>query len=120
MSGKILELAYLRNQLASKKFSEDDSRLLQVIEEQIKSKDSIFKEIALNAIMNSKLDIKNGDFESAAQEIQLIHNFTFEKPELWNSNYFYTIELLSYLEQVKNAERIKKTICLIGWLESKI
>ena|SRR3989338_6440797 len=119
MSDKILELSYLRNQLASLKFSEDDATLLQEIEDKIKNGNSIFKEVAINAIKNCKSDIRNCDFETATQELQLIHNFCFEAPEVWNSDYFYTVELLSYLEKVNNAERIKKTISLVGRLANE-
>ncbi|WP_339049801.1 hypothetical protein [Rickettsiella endosymbiont of Xylota segnis] len=119
MSEKILELAYLRNQLASYRFNANDAQLLRKIEEKITKENSIFKEVAINAIKNCKLDIENKNFEGATQELQLIHNFCFESPEVWNSDYFYTVELLSYLEKVNNAKRIKKTICLLGDLASK-
>jgi len=119
MSDKILGLAYLRNQLASHKFNEDDAKLLHQIEEKINKGNSIFKYVSINAIKNCKLDIENKNFDSATQEIQLIHNFCFEKPESWNSDYFYTVELLSYLEQVNDAERVKKAIGLIGDLASE-
>ena len=110
MSDKILELACLRNQLASHRFSGNDAELLREIENKINTGNSIFKEVAINAIKNCKSDIENGNFESATQELQLIHNFCFGSPTLWDSDYFYTVELLSYLEKVNDAKRIKKTI----------
>ncbi len=58
--------------------------------------DTPFKELALNAINNSEEDMKKADFKSVTQEIQLIHNFSFEKPQAWNSDYFYKIELLTW------------------------
>lgn len=119
MSDKFLELAFLRNQLASHKFNEKDVELLLQIEKKINLTNTIFKEVAINAIKNCKSDIENGNFENATQELQLIHNFCFESPKKWNSDYFYTIELLSYFENVKDAKRIKKTISLLGDLASK-
>lgn len=116
MSDKILELAYLRNQLASHKFNKNDAILLQSIEDKISVSNSVFKKVAINAIENCKLDIKKNDFTAATQEIQLIHNFCFDNPNIWNLDYFYTVELLSYLEKVKDAKRIKKAIKLIGEL----
>lgn len=120
MNDKILELAYLRNQLASRKFNEEDVKLLQKIENRISKYDNIFKKIAINAIENCKTDIQEEKFDDAVQELQLIHNFCFEKPDAWNSDYFYTVELLSYLEQMSDAKRIKETIALIGDLVKKI
>lgn len=120
MSDKFLELAYLRNQLASHKFNEKDAELLLQIEKKINFINTIFKEVAINAIKNCKLDIENGNFENATQELQLIHNFCFESPKTWNSDYFYTIELLSYLEKIHDAKRIKKVISLLGDLASRI
>ncbi|EDP46558.1 hypothetical protein [Rickettsiella grylli] len=119
MSNKILELAFLRNQLASHKFSENDAELLLQIEKKIDIENTIFKAVAINAIKNCKSDIENKNFESATQELQLIHNFCFGSPEIWNSDYFYTVELLSYLEKINDAKRIKKTISLLGDLATK-
>lgn len=119
MSDKILELAYLRNQLASHRFSEEDFELLRQVENKINNGNSIFKEVAINAIKNCKSDIHGESFESATQELQLIHNFCFESSEAWNSDYFYTVELLSYLEKVNDAKRIKRTISLLGELADK-
>mgnify|MGYP006377271751 FL=1 len=119
MSDKILELACLRNQLASHRFSGNDAELLREIENKINTGNSIFKEVAINAIKNCKSDIENANFESATQELQLIHNFCFGSPTLWDSDYFYTVELLSYLEKVNDAKRIKKTIGLLGGLANK-
>ncbi|MGB8807011.1 hypothetical protein A1D18_01815 [Candidatus Rickettsiella isopodorum] len=80
------------------------------IENKINKGNSIFKEIAINAIKNCKPDIENENFESATQKLPLIHNFFFGSPEIWNSDYFYTVELLSYLEEVNDAKRIKKQL----------
>ncbi len=116
MNEKILELAYLRNQLASKQFDDKDATLMQEIVDKIFNSKSMFKDISLNAIENCKLDISKANFKAATQEIQLIHNFPFDAPEKWNADYFYKIELLSYLEQVENVSRIKKVIKLLGAL----
>ena len=120
MSNKITELAYLRNQLASANFGMAEKQLLVKIKRDILELDAPFKELALNAINNSEEDIKKAKFELATQEVQLIHNFPFEEPHTWNSDYFYKIELLSYLEQVDDVQRIKKLIFLLGRLQGKL
>lgn len=116
MNSKILELAYLRNQLASNQFDDKDATLMQEVADKIINSNSKFKEISLNAVENCKLDISKANFKAATQEIQLIHNFPFDIPEQWNADYFYKIELLSYLEQVEDVARIKKVIKLLGAL----
>jgi hypothetical protein len=116
MSEKITELAHIRNKLASGFFSKEDEQVLSKTKDKISSLDSSFKEIALNAINNCEQNIRNNEWELAAQEIQLIHNFTFEDAAKWNSDYFYKVELLSYLEQTDDVKRIKKLISLLATL----
>lgn len=116
MSDKIIELAYLRNKLASEQFNDEDNILLHEVETKIAATDSIFRKIAINAIENCKLDIKKCDFKAATQEIQFIHNFCFYNSNKWNSDYFYKVELLSYLEQVEDLDRIRRTIQLVAEL----
>lgn len=120
MNNKITELAYLRNQLASANFNEPDKQLLAKIKEDILRSNTPFKELALNAINNCENDVNNNNFKFATQEIQLIHNFTFEQPHAWNSDYFYRIELLSYLEQIDDVQRVKKLISALGKLQDKL
>ncbi|MDR3490904.1 MAG: hypothetical protein P4M12_02535 [Gammaproteobacteria bacterium] len=115
---KIIELAYLRNKLASKKFDEKDMVLLNEIKKIILNSTSEFKEIAVNAICNCEIDIKKSNFELATQEIQLIHNFTFEDYSAWDSDHFYRIELLSYIEIINDSARIKKLISLLAKLKN--
>lgn len=117
MSRKIVELAYLRNQLASGNFSDTDKQLMSEIKQKILRLNNLFTELALSAITRCEEDIKKDDFKLATQEIQLIHNFTFNEPQSWNSNYFYKIELLSYLEQIEDTQRIKKLIFSLAKLQ---
>ncbi len=120
MNNKIIELAYLRNQLASKKYSDEDEQMINKVKHDISKMNSPFKELALHAINNCENDIKNANFDLATQEMQLIHNFPFYDPEIWDSDYFYKIELLSYLEQVEDVTRIKKLICSLAKLQQML
>lgn len=120
MNYQLTELAYLRNQLATGNFSIEDVQLIKKIKQHISELDTPFKELALNAINNCEQDIENGNFKLATQEIQLIHNLPFEKSEIWNADYFYKIELLSYLEQVEEPKKIKKLIQLLALLDDKL
>lgn len=115
-----MELAFLRNDLASGKYDTNTSNLLYKIKMQISNSNSPFKELAMNALVNCENDLKNKDFTLASFEINLIHNFTFENLVLWDSNHFYSIELLSYIENVENVARIRKLILLLGRLEEKL
>lgn len=114
MNEKITELAYIRNKLIEKSFNEGDKRLLDRIKDIISTTDSPFKKIALNAIENCEHHIRNNEWELGANEIQLIHNFTFKDMASWNSEYFYKVELLSYLEQTEDVDKIKRLISLFA------
>lgn len=114
---KNIELAFLRNKLASGKFNEEDRELMNKIKENIIILNTPFKELAINAINNCEQDIKKSDFESATQEIQLIHNFTFGDFNAWNQDYFYKIELLSYIELINDSQRIKRLISLLAKIQ---
>ena len=117
MNNKITELAFIRNKLASKQFGADDKRLMNKIKNDISQMNTPFRQLALEAICNCENDIRDAKFDIAAQEIQLIHNFPFNAPESWNSDYFYKIELLSYLENVEDVTRIKKLIYALAKLQ---
>lgn len=117
---KSIELAFLRNQLAMGRFSNEDSELMSKFKNKMVNSNTPFKELAINAINNCEQDINSGNFKSATQEIQLIHNFTFEDFHDWNSDHFYKIELLSYIELANSSERIKKVIVLIAGLIHKL
>jgi hypothetical protein len=114
MNTKYIELAHLRNRLARGCFDDEDKQLLELIEHKILSSNSPLKDIALNAIENCKESISSNEFMIAMQELQLIHNFTFDDFSKWNSEYFYRVELLSYLEEVDKVSRIKKLISLLA------
>ena len=116
MSGKIIEFAFVRNKLVSGHFGEEDKQILHNIKDKILLSNSPFKDILLNGINNCEQSIQDNNLVLAAREIQLIHNFTFGNPAAWNSDYFYKIELLSYLEQTDNVKRIKKLISLLARL----
>lgn len=48
----------------------------------------------------------------------LIHNLPFFKPKEWNSDYFYRIESLSYIEQISDVQRIKNLLLLVADLQN--
>lgn len=116
MNDKNIDLTHIRNKLASGSFNKEDEQILSGVKDTISSLNSPFKDIALNAIYNCEQNIRDNEWELAAREIQLIHNFTFENAAKWNSDYFYKVELLSYLEQTDDIKRIKKLILLLAKL----
>lgn len=118
MNAKINEIAYLRNRLSSGQFNSSDQEILTKIEKMIKEADTAFQELMIQAINNLKSDLKEGRFKSAAYELNLIHNFPFENTQAWDSEYFYNFELVTYLSQNENAERIKKLIILLANLQN--
>lgn len=112
----MLELAHLRNRLAVGKFGEYEQALLDYIQQQVKHSDSPFAKIILTAVRNCVADVECQDFTSATREIHLVHNFpVFDKEySLWDEKHFYQIELLSYIEDAKNVNRIKQFILLLA------
>lgn len=119
MHNELIELAHLRNRLSSNFFQKNDEELLAIVKRRILSLNTPFNEIALKAIKNCEDDIKAGKLKSAAQEIHLIHNFPFNNPKKWNSDYFYGSELLSYIEMTDNISRIKELIILLAKLQKE-
>lgn len=117
MNEEMIELAYIRNHLACNNFSEEDKKLLNEVKQKIIKLNTPFTEVALNAIKNCENDIENKDYKSAAQEIHLIHNFTFNNVTSWNSDYFYKIELLSYIELNNDIQRLKRLFISLGKLQ---
>lgn len=117
MNDKIIEIAHLRNRLNLGYFEIEDKNLLDNTEKCISQIDSPFKELSLHSISNCRKDIKRNDLKSAANELRMIHNFPFRNPLAWNSDYFYTIELPSYLENVDDANKIKIFIGLLAKLQ---
>lgn len=119
MSNKLIELAHLRNVLFSADFNEASWNMLQKVKKDILALKTPFEDIAINAINNSEEDIKNLNFTAAAQELSLIHNFPFKNYREWNSDYFYSVELSSYLDNTEDVPRIKKLIFLLSKLVDK-
>jgi hypothetical protein len=109
---KIIEIAHLRNLVAKKNYSHSEKELISNIEKEILKHKNRLANIALESILNCKTDLSNNDYESAARELHLIHNFPLKDSELnnWDEYYFYKFELLGYIETVKKTERIKKLI----------
>lgn len=118
MRNKFIELAFLRNHLLSKIFTKEDKLLIESIKSEISNSKSPFTEIALYAISNCEEDIANDDFKSAGYEINLIHNFAFYDLNEWDSEYFYQIELSSYLDKAKETKRIKDLILRLARLHT--
>jgi hypothetical protein len=117
MTDKLIELAHIRNRLATEKFDAEDMDLMIKIKNEISKMNTPFKEIVINAIDNCVQDIRANKLALATQEIQLIHNFTFYDKNKWNSEYFYKFELLNYIELVDDVKRIKRLIGLLAKLE---
>ncbi len=120
MGDKMIEFAFIRNKLASDSFNKEDGIMLKMVKDKILISDSPFKEITLNAINNCEEFIRTDQLILAAREIHLIHNFTFNNFTKWNADYFYKIELLSYLEQTEDVSKIKKLILLLAKLQITI
>ena len=119
MHNELIELAHIRNRLACNIFQKNDEELLEVTKQRIIGLNTPFNELALRAIKNCEDDIKKGNFKSAVQEIQLIHNFPFNNPKNWNFGYFYKMELLSYIEMADDVERTKTLISLLAKLQKE-
>jgi hypothetical protein len=112
MDGKYIELAYLRNHLRSSIFNDADFQLIEKIKEKVEKSNT--------PIHNCQRDILKKDFALAEQEINLIHNFPFDNYQLWDSDHFYKIELLSYLEGVDKVIRIKQLISSLARLQEEL
>lgn len=116
----MLELAILRNKLIDNIFSENERDLIESIRKLLKNFiRNPFNRLIENALKNCEEDVAKNDFKSAVQEIQVVHNFPLGNTDTskWDENHFYRVELLSYLEQVDNVERIKKLIAELAKLQ---
>ncbi len=120
MSDIFVELAFLRNHLMKKIFQKEDYMLLNKTIEMILNSESPFMGVALWSLKICEIEIKEGDFVSAANQINFIHNFPFKNYKVWNSNYFYKIEFPNYIEKINDSKKIKEVIREISKLEEKL
>lgn len=113
--GEMIDLAYIRNMLLRASFDDDSRNILYKIKINCKNEMSPFESLISLCIENALSDIESGDFESAACEINFIHNLPFSVREIqtWDEKHFYSFELIQYLDGTKNHNRFKKYICEI-------
>lgn len=109
-------LSFLKLRLAGRHFDEKDILLVEEIRKSLSDKESPFTNLIMNSIDLSMQDIKRDDWESANIEVRFIHNLPVCRQDIatWNESYFYTVELMGYIERTKDYLRIKKAINLIA------
>ena len=107
-----IELAHVRNMLFNNKFSKDEKDILLSIRNKVINDNNKFKSLVLLAIENCLEDAKT-DMKKAGIEINLIHNLPITENK-WDEEYFYTVELLGYIENINDVIRIKKVINILA------
>lgn len=112
----MIELAFVRNKLAKKKFGELEKNTLEEVMFEFKNSKSPFSPIVLDALSNCISDIQRNDFESASAEINLVHNLPGPDSgiEKWDRDYFFDVELPTYIKTTQHEERAKKAKELFG------
>lgn len=117
----MIDLAHLRNQLSNNVFKENEEHLFEEIRTKVELYDSIFAKVILKGLGNALMDARQRNFESASREMQFIHNLPISDEELrgWDEKYFYTCELLGYLDTSQNQDRIKEYIILLAEVINK-
>ena len=115
----MIELAHVRNMLVRKKFGQEEIQMLSAVRSALHDNKTPFAEIILNGIDNCLVDVSKNDFDTAKFEINLIHNFPILEKDInnWDERHFYTVEMLTYLENVEDVSRIKKIILLVSKLQ---
>lgn len=105
----LIEFAYLRNMLSRKRFDLEENEILLKSKKKVLESNGPFSSLIALCIKNCIDDIKNNNFDSAANELNLIHNLPidFLEVEKWNELYFYKNEFLNYVDNVQDLLRIK-------------
>lgn len=107
----MIELAFIRNELYNNKFTSEYLDTLEDIKNTVKSNGNPYKSLIIFCIDLALEDITNNDFQQAAEEIHFIHNFPIQRDfDSWNSDHFFNIELLGYIEKNEDSAKLRKII----------
>jgi hypothetical protein len=99
-----------RNNLFNLNLNKNTIESIKLIESNINSVELDFiQEILRKAITCVNLNIKNNKLLSAGRVLNLIHNLPSSKEELkrWDIDYFFSIELPSFLEHYEEVDGVK-------------
>lgn len=109
----MIELAFLRNQLLS---GYADEKLIINLLDNIRNNDYMFKDVILQSLHNCINDIQKEDYQSAANEIYLVHNLPLDKDDFskWDQWSFYVIQMPTYLDNINDEKRVKKLIRMLA------
>lgn len=118
----LLEIAYIRNLLFNRQFDQDAQDMLTLAHELSIKSDGPFVKLIDSCIKNCLEDIRVEDFQSAAKELNFIHNLPINFLELksWNENFFYEFEISNYLDDNDNSVRIRNYISLLSEAQHRI
>lgn len=108
----MIELAFIRNELYKGRVTEEYIDTLAEVKNFVLSNDYSYHYDGLILLcIDSALEcIKQKQYEVAAEEINLIHNLPIHEEDIWDSDHFFNVQLLNYLEKIEDSVKIRKVI----------
>lgn len=106
----MVELAFIRNELYKGKVIEEYLDTLSDVKNLVLSNKSPYDGLVSLCIDSALEYIKLNQYNQAAEEINLIHNLPIHGEGEWDSDHFFNVELLSYIEKNGDSIKIRKVI----------
>jgi len=103
-------------------FNEEEEMMLMDIVKFSLESNSPFYILIDECVKNCLYDVGLGDFESAAREINFIHNLPLSAVDVsnWDEYFFYAMEIPLYVEIAQKPHRLKSYIFDISLSQEKI
>jgi len=107
----LIELAFIRNELYKGQVTDEYLETLNEVKKTVMHNNNPYKGLIILCIDLAIKNIELNDYKSAAEEINFIHNFPI-KDDLssWDSDHFFNIELLGYIEKTQDSLKLRKVI----------
>lgn len=108
---RLIELAHIRNELYNGRITNEYLDTLNEVKKMVSTNNNPYGGLIIFCIDLAIKSIKVNDYKTAAEEINFIHNFPIKDGfDSWNSDHFFNIELLGYIEETRDSVKIRQVI----------
>lgn len=103
------ELLFLRMKLLNNKFDKEDEILFKDLLSTLESsKKNNYKLFILSILHLAQNELDKQNYIEAGRDINFVHNIPTTHKKEFNEEYFFNVELLSYLEFLSESNKTKK------------